>query len=184
MGGTYDSRNVIRVNVAMHAFLHKCLWEQHGRPEDKRAWRFLTSMIGREEAVRAMMSERMKGNTQGLGYHHTTEHRAKLSARMKGNTFGLGRHYARSAEYIAKHIGKKHTPETIAKLKDRVVSAETRAKISAAARNRPKGIKRSAETCAKMSVGLQGLKRSPDTCARIRAAAIAREQRKRDSRVH
>ena len=37
-GGTDDPSNLIKVNVAMHAFLHKQLWEDNGFIEDKLAW--------------------------------------------------------------------------------------------------------------------------------------------------
>jgi len=38
MGGTDNPDNLVRVNVAMHAFLHKCLYEEYGLLEDKLAW--------------------------------------------------------------------------------------------------------------------------------------------------
>lgn len=49
MGGTNDARNITRVNVALHAFLHKCLYEEHGLIEDKIAWLALSGQIGHDE---------------------------------------------------------------------------------------------------------------------------------------
>lgn len=50
MGGTDDPSNLLRVNTALHAFLHKMLWEQHGSEFDKIAWKCLTGQITNEEA--------------------------------------------------------------------------------------------------------------------------------------
>jgi len=67
MGGTYDAHNVVRVNVAMHAFLHKCLWETHGRWQDRIAWQVLSGMIskevGRIQAVSEMGKARWANDT-------------------------------------------------------------------------------------------------------------------------
>jgi hypothetical protein len=68
------------------------------------------------------------------GSHHTSEARAEMSAAKKGNQYALGRKH--SPEAIAKMKGRKVSPEARAKIgaaqAGKVVSAETRAKISAA----------------------------------------------------
>ena len=73
MGGTYEASNVIRVNVAMHAFLHKCLYEKHGHDEDKRAWLLLTRMICREKKRLRAVSRMGKQR-----WAHDAEYRAKM----------------------------------------------------------------------------------------------------------
>jgi hypothetical protein len=75
MGGTYDASNVIRVNVAMHAFLHQQLWLNHGHEADKRAWLFLTNMIGKEEGRIQAVSESSKDR-----WANNPEYRAKVIA--------------------------------------------------------------------------------------------------------
>ena len=50
MGGTDDSKNLIKVNTALHAFLHKLLWEEHGNQYDFIAWKCLSGQITNEEA--------------------------------------------------------------------------------------------------------------------------------------
>lgn len=114
MGGTYESRNVIRVNVAMHAFLHKCLWNEHGDMRDFHAWKMLTGLIG-------------KGPRQ-----QTEETKAKLRA------FHMGRPNSEDSKEKNRiaSTGRKHSPETIEKMRaaqaGRPKSAETKAKLRAA----------------------------------------------------
>jgi hypothetical protein len=68
MGGDYEPRNVVRVNVAMHAFLHKCLWDEHGRREDLLAWQILTRLIGREQARREAVTADLKARWADTTY--------------------------------------------------------------------------------------------------------------------
>jgi hypothetical protein len=75
MGGTYESSNVIRVNVAMHAFLHKFLWDEHGRWQDKIAWHVLAGMISKEQARVAAVSEMGKER-----WANDAVYRAKMKA--------------------------------------------------------------------------------------------------------
>ena len=145
MGGTYESRNVIRVNVAMHAFLHKCLWEEHGRWQDRIAWQVLAGMIPKEEARRRAVSEMGKER-----WANDPVYRAKMihaqsnptpalskkksadskrlwkdeAFRSKFNT-GQAKRWSDPAQRSAasergknqKHaLGHKHTPEAISKI--------------------------------------------------------------------
>lgn len=66
-------------------------------------------------------------------------------------------------------FGRKHSEEWLAKLRGRVFSEETRAKISAGR----KGHKMSDEARAKLSAALTGHKRSAETRARMSAAMKA-----------
>ena len=72
------------------------------------------------------------------------------------------------AKIAAAQTGKKHTPESIAKMSGKKRSPEHKAKISAA----KTGKKRSPETIAKMS----GKKRSPETIAKISAAMTGKKR--------
>ena len=50
LGGTDDKSNLLRCNTALHAFLHKLLWEEKGDEYDRIAWLALSGQIGKEEA--------------------------------------------------------------------------------------------------------------------------------------
>lgn len=50
MGGSDEPSNLLKVNTAMHAFLHKLLWEEHGNQYDYIAWKCLSGQISNEEA--------------------------------------------------------------------------------------------------------------------------------------
>ena len=51
MNGTDDPSNMLRCNVALHAFLHKLLFEEHGHWQDRIAWRGLAGLIGHDEIM-------------------------------------------------------------------------------------------------------------------------------------
>lgn len=68
MGGTNEPENLISVNVPMHAFLHKLLWEQHGRIEDKMAWQGLSNCMSKQEILSELSKEYSKiGYEKGIG---------------------------------------------------------------------------------------------------------------------
>jgi group I intron endonuclease len=104
------------------------------------------------------LTEGGKGPT---GFTHTPEFKAKMKSRMIGNTNGVGKTHtyteAERENHRAAMLGKKHSPETKAKLsaaqKGRKWSSEAKAKASARmmGNNISAGRKRSEETKAKMS---------------------------------
>ena len=51
MGGTNDKKNLIKCNAAMHAFMHKILWEEYGNIEDRLAWKGLSGQISKDEIL-------------------------------------------------------------------------------------------------------------------------------------
>ena len=57
MSGTNDPKNILRCNVAMHAFMHKLLYEQHGHWQDLTAWLGLSGRIGKDEILKVVFSE-------------------------------------------------------------------------------------------------------------------------------
>lgn len=68
MGGTDDPSNLLTVNIALHALLHKILWEEHGRWQDYAAWKGLSGQAPWrvideeiESARRQKISDAMKG---------------------------------------------------------------------------------------------------------------------------
>lgn len=72
------------------------------------------------EESRNLMSKRRMGNTNSLGRKHPDEMKQRISNSL--------------IEYYSTHpspmLGKKHSPETIARLKEREFSEETRRKMS------------------------------------------------------
>lgn len=107
------------------------------------------------------------------GSNPSEETRAKISASRKG----IHHSEETRARLSTAHTGKKHTPETLAKMSEaqsgkkngfygKHHSQETREKISANER----GKTLSDETKAKIAATLTGIKRSPETCAKMSAA--------------
>lgn len=98
MNGKDIPSNLIKVNIAMHAFLHKCLWEEHGNMYDYVAWRCLSGQITNQEANILASKIANTGRTgwnkgkTGLQKSHykgvprTTEEKKKIS---KGTILGM-----------------------------------------------------------------------------------------------
>jgi hypothetical protein len=71
MGGTYNSQNVIEVevnsctknNISCHSIWHYCNWKLWGRKEDYCAWRGLAGFAGKEEIIQKLHKE---GIARGL----------------------------------------------------------------------------------------------------------------------
>jgi fatty acid/phospholipid biosynthesis enzyme len=55
MGGDNDLSNIIEVNIATHAFLHRCLYVTHGKLEDKLAYMALEKQISKAEVQLALV---------------------------------------------------------------------------------------------------------------------------------
>jgi len=73
MGGSDDPSNVIELSVEEHAEAHKRLFEQHGRWQDELAWKTLSGIIGKEEAIR------LAGINANLGKRHSENTKKKIS---------------------------------------------------------------------------------------------------------
>lgn len=91
VGGTDDPSNIIELTIEEHAEAHRILYEQYGRVEDKWAWLGLTGQIGKDEILRQIsMAQKGKKKPEGFG------------------------------EKIRQaNLGRKHSPETIAKMSKR-----------------------------------------------------------------
>ena len=76
IGGDDSKENLIKVNVAMHAFLHQQLWLEHNRAEDYAAWQ---GLLGNKEAIKSL------GATGFSGKHHKDSSKKKISDSLKGN---------------------------------------------------------------------------------------------------
>jgi NUMOD3 motif len=132
VGGSDDPSNIKMVTHVEHAEEHRKLYEQHGRWQDKVAWKALTGQIPHEEASRQAgilanlgkkrtketkerMSVSQKGNFNALGSKRTPNQRLAQSTR----TAGRGKNYTDATKYklsigmMGKRnsLGSKHTEE-------------------------------------------------------------------------
>lgn len=93
------------------------------------------------DETRARISQSLIGNQRTKGRKLSAEHRQKISEGMKGNRNSVGVVPSDSARANMRkaQLGRKHKPETIEKIiagnKGKIVSAETRARISATRQN-------------------------------------------------
>lgn len=102
MGGSDDPSNILKCNVAMHAFLHEQLWKKYGHWQDKVAWQALSGQINMSEASKIAkiegcrkggltnigkkhsMKRRLANSRSKIGHIVTTETRSKISNSLKG----------------------------------------------------------------------------------------------------
>jgi len=112
------------------------------------------------EAIRKM-SEAKKGNRHTLGHRLTEEHKRKIGEAKKGTKFSLEvRNNMSKYRKGDKNgfYGKKHSEETLAKLRAVEATLETRAKMSVARKKRVT----KKETIEKMSVTHKELWKDPE----------------------
>jgi hypothetical protein len=140
MGGTDTPDNLIRVNVALHAFLHKCLFEEYGNWQDEFAWKALSGQKPIKEIDEELEKIRAKRISDALrGRKKTKESKENMSktAKIRANT-PEGKAHLHS---IANNgLGKKRSKETREKIgnkhRGRVFSEESRKKMSESAKRR------------------------------------------------
>ena len=61
MGGTDDKSNLVKLTLEEHAEAHRKLYEEHGRWQDRLAWKGLSSQITQAEAQSITSSLSNKG---------------------------------------------------------------------------------------------------------------------------
>jgi hypothetical protein len=141
-GGTDTPDNLIRLTVEEHAEAHRLLYEEHGRWQDKFAWKCLAGHIGKEEIIRELQSRppsaltRKRMSEAQKGKKHTEETRRKISEAQKYRS-------PESNKKIGDALrGRKLSGETCKRMSrgqtGRVHTEETRRKISEAQKGRPK----------------------------------------------
>jgi len=101
-GGTDDSSNLIELTIEEHAEAHRLLFEEHGRWQDKIAWKFLSGQISESEARIESTREYMTNRII------TNEIRQNMSLGQK-TRFALGKHPM---------LGKKFSLESRQKMSD------------------------------------------------------------------
>ena len=73
MGGTDDPSNLIELTVKEHAEAHRKLYEEYGKPQDKRAWLGLAKIMTGEEIIKEILTS-----------PKSEEHKRKISEAHKG----------------------------------------------------------------------------------------------------
>jgi len=89
-GGSDDPSNLVFLSVEEHAEAHRKLFEEYGRWQDELAWKTLSGIIGKEEAVR------LAGVKANQGKKHSESSKLKIAAAARK---------------------RKHSKETIEKIK-------------------------------------------------------------------
>ena len=64
MGGSDDPSNLVRLTVEEHAEAHRKLYEEHGRIEDRLAWKGLEGLIGKEQICAEISAAILRKVTQ------------------------------------------------------------------------------------------------------------------------
>jgi hypothetical protein len=140
MGGSDDPSNLIELTIEDHAEAHRKLFEEHGRWQDKLAWKTLSGQITFAEAARLARIESNKLRKGGIvseetkrkisektkGIKKSAETRKRMSAAMKGKQNSLGRKHSEetkkkiSAAHKGKQysLGRKHSEETKRKIRE------------------------------------------------------------------
>jgi hypothetical protein len=145
------------ISVAMHAALHKDLFEYYGKTEDFLAWKNLEgsalkgieftleyreklskSHLNMSNETKQKIRKSLMGNKRALGYKHTEETKNKMSEKRKGCVFSeehikhlkiSRKHQVISKGKIAWNKGKK-CPQISAALKGKPLSDERKKNMS------------------------------------------------------
>lgn len=123
-GGSDDSSNLVLLTVEEHAEEHRKLWENHGRWQDKIAWKTLSGQITIQEAHEQMMK------------YDNPMHRPEVLEKMSGKNHWVHRE-GNISNWITDNPMKK--PEITKKLSGENHWSKRPGKIHNAKVNHPKG---------------------------------------------
>ena len=139
-GGTDDPSNIIVCTIEEHAEHHRYRYEMTGDEYDRIAWQGLLGMITKQETIRQAQIEngRRNGRAQLGRRKQSEETRRKIAEANRGKKH--------SEETLRKMRGRKHSEEARRKMCSRKHSEETRRKLADANR----GKKHSEEARRKM----------------------------------
>jgi len=127
-GGTDNSSNLVKVNIAMHAFLHKYLYEENGSNFDLIAWKLLDRQITLQQASTFAAREvnlgkknslevREKKRLMRLGKKHSEETKRKIGLGNKGKKVSDEFRLWSSKKHKGKTISEEHRKAISLKLK-------------------------------------------------------------------
>lgn len=130
MGGTDDPSNLIELTVEEHALAHKKLYEQHGKKQDLLAYQMLSGQIDKDQALfearsiggKKTMSEESKVKLRASCKARTERQRAdgtleRANKKRSESLTGKKKSKEHLENWVASRTGRKHSPETIAKIK-------------------------------------------------------------------
>ena len=83
-GGGDAPTNIVVLTIPEHAEAHKKLYEEHGRWQDKVAWRQLSGQISCAEAIKEAQIKGNLGSKRRVGYVMAEETKRKISESNKG----------------------------------------------------------------------------------------------------
>ena len=160
MGGSDDPSNLVELTIEEHAEAHKKLWEEHGRWQDKIAWKTLSGQINIQEARMEMMK------------YNNPMHKSKVKEKMSG------------VNHWSKREGKLHNwitdnpmknPEVSIKLSGENHWSKRPGKIHNAISNHPKGSSKKVkidgivyssikDACDKLNLDRRKIKKMGELC--------------------
>ena len=126
MGGSDDPSNLVELTIEEHAEAHKKLWEEHGRWQDKIAWKTLSGQINIQEARMEMMK------------YNNPMHKSEVKEKMSGINHWSKREHNNDKKLFG-DINPMHLPEIVAKLSGENHWSKRPGKIHNAISNHPKG---------------------------------------------
>jgi hypothetical protein len=85
MGGSNEPRNILKVNIPLHALLHKLLWEECGRWQDNVAYRMLSGQITAAEATIEAIKKAQTGRKHSAE-HNEKKRQARLGTKLSEQT--------------------------------------------------------------------------------------------------
>ena len=80
MGGTDSKENLVELTIEEHAEAHKKLYEEHGKEQDRIAWKSLMGQMKNEERQEELSRI---GGLNNKGKPKTEEHKKKISNTIK-----------------------------------------------------------------------------------------------------
>ena len=173
-GGTDDPSNIVELTIEEHAEAHRLLYEEHGRWQDKCAWRALSGQIGKDEII---LEVRREAGKKRRGRKLSEETKKKMSESSKGQVISE----ETRAKISAANKGKVRTKEQKAKLsalrKGRTFSEEAKEnmRIAQTGRKHPEEVKaKISSSCVerykdKTKNPMYGRKHTEEALAKMRA---------------
>lgn len=180
-GGTDDPSNMTcPLTVEEHAEHHRYRYEMLGEWQDRLAWRWLSGLIDRADAIHTLQVESgCKAGKMSKGRKHSIETRQK----MKGKTFNVGRKHTIESrlKMSAAHRGKPSN------WKNKSHSIESKYKMQIAKLGKPsprKGKFASDETKRKLSISHIGITPTQQTREKMKQSQLRRWALKKGLHLH
>ena len=153
-GGTNDSSNIIKVNVALHAFLHEQRWKDCGDKEDWIAYQGLRGLIGRDEIMKEWSTLAHKNRKYTKGQDHPAWG-TRRSEEVKKQMSESAKKHKRTKEHQEK-LNNRFTDEYLKRFSNSI----SRQWLVTFPNGDKKVIKNMAQFCRKNKLSRSGMSRS------------------------